>query len=648
MPWRKSHYVALASGVGLSIAVFAVWLATGNNEVLLALLPVVVQVVLQIWPKPAERPALAPVQTATQAMIKFWSDEAHRRGEGDMDTMPSRWRRSAAAGTVRERVPAEGSFPKLIKTYAAQPFRLLLLGPPGSGKTAFCNELIRELLKTDDPKQIPVLLQLVSWNRQEKFEDWVVDQLHTNHGISRRTARTLVEGRKVLPILDGLDEGFGHPVGETVRRLQASQFTNTPLVITCDENEFDVADAGRLLRRDAEIRILPVSAEEIVEVLEQAADGRPSASWGKAVQQVRAGKPLAEALNTRLMLALMLRVLTQNPESPDRLLQDAESVTAEQLREELVGLVMRDSVNRLTSREFPDARRNRHWLRYLAAKLRNDSDMRLSWWRFFEVLKGSLAFSTVRVLTGALLTAGLCLILFGLFGYPLMGLIFGAVLGGVGGLSLSLPPPADPRALPRVLRSEEGLMPAVISGLVSGIGGAVALGILYEDVLVGLSVGSALGLGFGTGRRLLTSRPVQTARVLGPEEVLSDDRQTMLKGFLLGGLVGGIVGAGLGLVGRAKSLGLVLPITNLPQEALVGAAIGALCGSFTLAMMFQATSAWGRYVLTHFILASRELVPWRLMAFLRAAEQAGILHRHGPQYEFRSELFRAHLASEKD
>lgn len=35
------------------------------------------------------------------------------------------------------------------------------------------------------------------------------------------------------------------------------------------------------------------------------------------------------------------------------------------------------------------------------------------------------------------------------------------------------------------------------------------------------------------------------------------------------------------------------------------------------------------------------------MTFLRDAEKAGILHRLGPQYEFRSETFRDYLVSDR-
>jgi len=50
---------------------------------------------------------------------------------------------------------------------------------------------------------------------------------------------------------------------------------------------------------------------------------------------------------------------------------------------------------------------------------RAGADGRLSWWRFFEVLKGSVAFLLVRNRVGASSRLAVCR-LFGLFGHPMI------------------------------------------------------------------------------------------------------------------------------------------------------------------------------------------------------------------------------------
>jgi hypothetical protein len=134
---------------------------------------------------------------------------------------------------------------------------------------------------------------------------------------------------------------------------------------------------------------------------------------------------------------------------------------------------------------------------------------------------------------------------------------------------------------------------------------------------------------------------------VSPRAVLHNDRRSIGQAFLLGALVIGFVGAGLGLVGRVRSLGVIVPVTTRSQEVVLIASLATLCGAVTLAMLVHATSAWGRFILVKFILAVRGDIPWRLMTFLEDAERVGVLRRLGPQYEFRSELFRTYLARQQ-
>jgi hypothetical protein len=631
-------------------AVVGVWLWTRNDQLLLIMLPIVLQWML--YPIPAPQPVAGSldelVASWRERIGRFWEDEATRRGERDVDgnLAPSRWRRSSAAKWAREYLPVEGDTNDLIRLYVQRPFRMLLLGEPGSGKTAFCVQLVRALAKDAAAPRLPVLLQLASWNREDDLDAWVVEQLRTTHGIGRRQAQDLLATRRLLLILDGLDEGVDQSLDQTLLKLTASQLIgDRPFVLTCREHVFVAARVDHLLSRDAEIRIAPLTSGEIVDVLEQNFDGRPA--WNEVTERLRSEPtgPLAVALNTRLMLFIMIRVLTQSGPPPDELLNSPELSSAERIRQYLIGRFLDRAMVEARHRSFHNPERNGKWLRYLANHLSNSADGRLSWWRFFEVLRGSRTFVASRVAVGAIITAGLSAILFGLFGHPFVGLLFGAAIGGIGGAMMRPPPIPAPKALPRALRIDEGPRPSLVAGLITGIGGAAAIGFLYRDVLIGLAVGSAIGTGLGLSRRLLT-RPSADTRVLGPREVLRDDRQSVVRGFFLGALVIGLVGAGLGLVGRASSLGLVIPITNRLQEMLVGAAIAALCGAVTLAMIMQANSAWGGFVLTKLILASRGDVPLRLMTFLEDAERVGILRRLGPQYEFRSDLFRTYLTAE--
>jgi serine/threonine protein kinase len=106
---------------------------------------------------------------------------------------------------------------------------LLILGDPGSGKTTLLLELCRDLLmraEGDDRLPIPVVLNLASWaglmgeverspinwatvaqkSRPVPIEDWIVQELNVQYQVSRDLARGWLRQRRLLLLLDGLDE----------------------------------------------------------------------------------------------------------------------------------------------------------------------------------------------------------------------------------------------------------------------------------------------------------------------------------------------------------------------------------------------------------------------------------------------------------
>lgn len=626
---------------GIAAVGLILFLVIGDVGLLLSLVsPILVEVLLAFLHR-RRSPAAAEDLTAwaTKRIKHHWDEEARRRGM-DLEIMPSRWRRAPGSEWAEENLAVEGNLNDLITAYVRHPFQLVLLGERGSGKTTFCVRLLRELAASTN--HVPVLFSLSSWNRDQPFDDWMTEQLHTTYGLRRDTARQVLGSGRLLPILDGFDEGSGRNVADSLRKINMSRAGRGPMVLTCLDSAFDAPRVDHLLARDAEIHILPLEPYEIAQVLIKHSRGRQS--WADVIAEVRTNEhgPLAEALNTRLMLFLAINVLSKTPDSPGRLVSDGRLRTAGDIRYLIIGLFLDTALHGAPVHAFRDPRRTRRWLMFIADHLYS-SDMRLSWWRFSEYYRYTPLFPVVRVLVGAAVTAGLCWLLFGLFGHPAIGLIFGGMLGVVGGIVMSVLRTADPRALPKMLRTPEGLAPAVLSAVLSGSGGTIAIGFLYRDPVVGVLSGVALGLGFGVVRRMLTAEQPAALPSLDPDRVLHDDRRIVVQGFLYGALVAGVVGGALGLLRRVEQLGIVIDVPTLAAEVIVMAGVGAICGAFTLAMMLHATSAWGWLTITRAKLAVRDDVPWRLMTFLREAADAGIFRRLGPQYEFRNELFRTYL-----
>ena len=89
---------------------------------------------------------------------------------------------------------------------------LLILGEPGSGKTISMLELARDLIAhlKDDPdftQPVPVIFNLSTWsNKRQPLVDWLIEEFRTKYQTPKRISGAWLEERRILPLLDGLDE----------------------------------------------------------------------------------------------------------------------------------------------------------------------------------------------------------------------------------------------------------------------------------------------------------------------------------------------------------------------------------------------------------------------------------------------------------
>lgn len=124
-----------------------------------------------------------------------------------------------------------------------------------------------------------------------------------------------------------------------------------------------------------------------------------------------------------------------------------------------------------------------------------------------------------------------------------------------------------------------------------------------------------------------------TVRATTPHDALARDRRATAVCYAMFVVITGLL--------TGSSLAVV------PSDGVlvaVGAVGGGLAGGVTAVMMFF---AWPAYQVRHAWLAVWRRLPWRFMAFLRVAREAGVLRQSGAHYQFRHRILRDFLAERR-
>jgi hypothetical protein len=221
---------------------------------------------------------------------------------------------------------APGEVLTIDDAYQRSGRQLVILGPPGSGKTAAALRIMRDMLETarrDPAAAVPELFPLASWAKKRKaLGEWMADQLHVRHGRPMLEARSLLSHHQVVPVLDGLDE-----VAEEHREACLQEINRfweghagAPLVVCSRVTEY--RDLGEGLKLGGAAVLCPPDSTQIQAYLEAAGP-----AWDSVRAELRQGtsRTLQELLATPLMLSVA--VLAYQGADPSELCADDETAT---------------------------------------------------------------------------------------------------------------------------------------------------------------------------------------------------------------------------------------------------------------------------------------------------------------------------------
>lgn len=190
--------------------------------------------------------------------------------------------------------------------------KLLIVGEPGSAKTTALLKLARILIdrieSTKDFNQpIPVVFNLSSWAKERQpFAEWIVQELSdSRYGFEREVIETWLKNKKLLLLLDGLDEVSGDQrlcIQYLYKFIE--QYKQTEIVICCRIQDYEdlIHLEGDRLRFHNAIQLKPLIKQRINRYLDSV-----SSDFAEVKRLLQEDNTLYELVNTPLMLSVMMR-----------------------------------------------------------------------------------------------------------------------------------------------------------------------------------------------------------------------------------------------------------------------------------------------------------------------------------------------------
>jgi hypothetical protein len=587
--------------------------------------------------------------------------------------------------------------------------RMVILGEPGSGKSMIAQWLTVQLLDGHpEMKLVPILLSLATWDPKIPLEEWAAAEMaQTYQSLSEGAeaagnmegtlAYQLIDKRRVLMVLDGLDEMAVGNQCDALQRLSEFATSGQHFVVTCRTKDYAriVSQAGAPLAKTPVIALGPLAVGDVIEYLRSTSLLQdPSAHrWDRFIQYLMTEPdgPLAVAMTSPLVVWLVRTNYLRPQTQPDELFEwgSAEEIT-DFLLDGLVDAaysvrvkVVRNKTTTYEALKPEDRKVPRDRLIYLAdylnRQIREVSNKpvvnnNIEWWYLPRDVPKWFTGGTVGLLSGCLLGASGGLAATIKFGHRI-GLVVGIVLAIVvavhaGRTSVrwqEVPRAVGFRAQVEFSRFASCLAVAigvaVCFGYAADRGGGLVVA-LVTAVVVGPLCAMAINRTFGFWPAVATA--ISASLALGLAASLFGHRPTPLISAGATGLtflLGAWVFTGVfqdtsrmkavspeSLLRGDRNGSLIVALTaGLVFAVVFGLALGPLVGllafvGLTVTAAFT-VSMWGAFTLTRIWLRLFRGMPVGIIGFLREADSRGVLRREGGAFQFRHAKLQERLAA---
>lgn len=606
--------------------------------------------------------------------LERWSRQLRSRHLRALDSISTKWvswQRPAHLGRAEQEVGVVGLAELVALFRASRLRRLAILGPRGSGKTSLAVEISHALLVERQRTQhgpVPVLFLLTTWNPDaQTFGDWLESQLldefpdlrATAVDFAKDVARYLFDSKRILPVLDGLDEMAPGHVSKALAGIREGMFRHDSYIITSHVAPYceALADVGNF-GAELEVEALPVSFEEGKRFL-LSNTPRPgvAAAWQEVFAEVATGtRPqVAAALESPLFLALARSAYNKAHSQPRELLDVTRYPTAESIERHLLERLLDDlyppAVGPQAAREAWPRQKAIRWLAFLAAHIRRTGVYAIGWWQI----------ATAVPRPHRMWVGGLCGAASGVLVWLTPDFGRGLGVGFAGALVAATAWTASKLAIARVRRRRlrsvpsqpilwwnngRGLMFTIAFAVMFGIITAALVSVataameplwaLALDTVSGAVTGCLAGLLRWTDHKNIPGNE----RFSSASETLKIERRISIRNIGLLGIVALVLLASSTFYGAQLLGGLVLGLC-------VGAGAIALAHQPGQGEIGQVGSvAWMSFYISLFVLAVSGRFPWRLQRFLDDAAKREALRHKGSLYQFRHASLQDYLASE--
>jgi len=310
---------------------------------------------------------------------------------------------------------------------------LMILGDLGAGKTTTMLDLAKALIEkaekeSDEP--IPVIVNLSGWdNLRQPMSDWLLQELNSKYKISEDTFRKCLDKKRLLPMLDGLDEvqpNLQESCVDAINRWLQGSLCPQFIVVCSRQEEYTNYQAklnlnGAVLLQsltDAQIKkyLFDIDQNELWELLQDNAE-------------------LLELARTPFLLSITILSYDQTSLNEWHQLNSKKQLLKSLLDNYIRAMFSREMKNiSYRNHKLPLEKQTKYWLKLLALRMKQESQTEF----LIEKMKPSLwllgkSKTTYRLIIGIIL--GTLLLPHGIIMfYTVGGTIFAIMFGLSGGI----------------------------------------------------------------------------------------------------------------------------------------------------------------------------------------------------------------------